>query len=67
MLFRGDIKKCCEYCAHGSPIGKSGVLCEKHGPVTPDHKCKAFRYDPLRRDPPSAMPLSSPSEESFKL
>ena len=67
MLFSKDIKKCCEYCAHGSPIGKSGILCDKHGPVTPDHRCRSFSYDPLRRTPAPAVTLSSVPEESFKL
>ncbi len=67
MLFSKDIKKCCEYCAHGSPLGDNGILCDKHGPVTPDGKCRAFRYDPLRRAPAPAVSPLPVSGEDLKL
>ena len=69
MLFRKDIEPRCAYCAKGSRVKEDEVLCRKKGIVHPESHCRAFEYDPLRRDPPPPVKLNTSklSEEDFKL
>ncbi len=55
-IFGADIEKCCACCEMGklSPDGEM-ILCIKKGIRSPDSKCRAFRYDPLKRRPPAAQ------------
>ena len=42
----------CEYCEHGKDSSEYNmILCKKKGVVSPYFRCRAFRYDPLRRIP----------------
>lgn len=68
MLFDKEVRKICSFCLHASDFSDSMVLCEKYGPVSLDHACRRFIYDPLRRTPPPPPRLKlPPGEEAFKL
>lgn len=51
MLFRKNIKKCCENCAHSGKVNDETYLCAKKGMVSPEQQCWRFKYDPLKRTP----------------
>lgn len=59
-MFDKEIRKCCAYCQHSQPFDERTVLCRKQGPVTPDHKCFRFRYDPLQREPAPIPKMKKP-------
>ncbi len=69
MLFRNDLEKSCDYCAHGAKLGEEQILCTKRGVVSVDDPCGKFRYDPLKRTPPrpKAPDFSVYDEEDFSL
>lgn len=60
--------KKCEYCARGklAPNGED-VLCQKKGIVDKDSKCRAYKYDVLKRVPIKAKNIMSADPEDFKL
>jgi hypothetical protein len=68
-LFRKDIEPRCQYCARGELMQDGQVACVKKGVVSGGHHCPAFRYDPLKRQPPQqAVPdFSKFSQEDFQL
>lgn len=68
-LFRKDIEPRCQYCARGERIDGEQVACVRQGVVSSGHHCPAFRYDPLKREPPKqAVPdFSKFSDEDFTL
>ncbi len=51
MLFRKNIDKFCSYCAHAGKIDDETYLCKKKGVVASSHRCRKFKYDPLKRVP----------------
>ncbi|MBR4546107.1 MAG: hypothetical protein IKO14_09085 [Oscillibacter sp.] len=57
MLFRRDIEPHCAYCEHAALVNNAELVCAKHGTVSPEHHCKAFRYDPLKRVPPRPVSM----------
>ena len=59
-------KKCCN-CSHSRQISDSVLICKKRGVINKDDRCRAFKYDPLKREP--TLPLDSPkfSKEDFCL
>lgn len=68
-LFRKDIEPKCIYCEHGttSPDGQT-VVCRKIGGIMQyDSACKKFKYNPLKREPRVAKPLTEFSKEDFEL
>lgn len=69
MLFRKDIEHMCCYCVHSSELNEEQLLCIKAGIVVPNHSCRHFSYDPLKRVPPVPAPLNLErfSEEDFSL
>ena len=69
MLFRKHVAKFCAYCAHAGKVDDEQMLCRKYGFVSCGHKCRHFRYDPLKRVPlrPVAPDFSRLKEEDFKL
>lgn len=73
MLFRKKAKNhtvepACEVCAHGHlSCDKQLILCPRAGVVAPEHCCKKFRYDPLKRIPHRPPVLPSFSYEDFSL
>jgi len=58
MLFDKNIEPSCSYCCFGERIGDDEVACSRHGIVTPDNRCRKFRYDPLKREPEHPVFLS---------
>ena len=48
MLFKEKEYRFCACCAHAVDCGEE-MLCRKKGPVSKDGVCRAFRYDPLKR------------------
>lgn len=69
MLFAKKIEPRCSYCQRGKSIDAETVLCKKRGVTQPDHACRSFRYDPLKRVPPRpAVPdFSRLKDEDFSL
>jgi hypothetical protein len=69
MLFRREIDPRCEYCEKGSGVGDGKIACMKHGVVSSDYHCGAFKYDPLKRVPPKPVRLKTDnlSPDDFKL
>jgi hypothetical protein len=68
-LFRKNIDPRCAYCQHGSRISEREVACVKRGVVPAEHHCRAFRYDPLRREPPRPASLDTAElgEQDFRI
>lgn len=59
---------CCAICAHGTKAADSEmILCSKKGVLSPDYKCRKFKYDPLRRVPKMMPSLPEYTFEDFKL
>lgn len=47
-----DIDEICAYCEYAQTLNnEEKVLCSVRGVVAAAHKCKKFRYDPLKRNP----------------
>lgn len=69
MLFRKKIVKSCAYCALGTQLADSTVLCAKKGIVDASSPCRKFRYDPTRRIPGRFKPLdfTKYNDEDFSL
>jgi hypothetical protein len=69
MLFRKDIDRSCEYCAHAGHAGEDRMICAKHGIVSPTDQCRGFTYDPLKRTPsrPKAPDFAALEERDFSL
>ena len=69
MLFNKKIEPQCAYCKRGKTVDPNTVLCRKRGVTRPEDSCPSFRYEPLKRVPPTAaMPnFSRLKEEDFKL
>lgn len=46
------IEKYCRYCEKASVLSDGdAVVCSRYGVVDASHKCRRFRYDPLKRTP----------------
>lgn len=56
MLFRKNISKFCSYCKYAGKIDESTFLCSKKGIVSSSHRCRRFKYDPLKRVPARIKP-----------
>ena len=49
---KDGIEKYCKYCECASALSDGDVmLCERFGVVEAAHKCRRFRYDPMKRQP----------------
>ena len=49
---KDGIEKYCKYCECASSLSNEDVmLCERYGVVDSAHKCRKFRYDPMKRIP----------------
>lgn len=57
MLFRKKIDRYCTYCKFAGKINEDQVICQKYGIVPASHKCRRFRYDPLKRIPARSASL----------
>lgn len=53
-----EIDRLCKYCEWASSLNDPDrMLCHKKGIVNAGYSCRAFLYDPLKRDPGKrAMP-----------
>jgi len=69
MIFRKNNEPSCSYCLFGQRMSDEEVICSRRGVVSSGGRCRRFRYDPLKRDPPVHLPLdvSSLTEEDFTL
>ena len=69
MLFRKNMDPRCAYCRRGRQISEREVACVKRGVVPVEHRCGAFRYDPLKRVPPRPASLDTGKlrEEDFSI
>ena len=52
MLFRKNIERYCSYCQFAGRIDDRTMICRLCGVVPCEHRCRRFRYDPLKRVPP---------------
>ncbi len=61
-LYGNNITPSCEYCARARRAADGRVmLCNKRGIVPLYHRCRGFRYDPLKR-----VPYRQPALEKFE-
>jgi len=69
MLFRKKIARSCDYCALGTKLNDTQILCAKRGVITGDKPCRKFRYDPCKRVPLKAKTpdFSKYDQEDFSL
>lgn len=69
MLFAKKIEPRCTYCQRGTALNEEQVVCLKKGVVSAGGRCRAFRYDPLKRVPPKpvAFELGKLRDEDFVL
>ena len=69
MLFRKKIDRYCTYCKFAGKISDEQVICQKCGVVPATHKCRRFRYDPLKRIPAKAktQDFSKYDEKDYSL
>lgn len=67
MLFNKDIRHICALCENSVPLDGETVLCRKKGPVSAEHTCRSFKYDPLKRVPPKPAAIKAFSEKDFEL
>lgn len=51
MLFRKRITRACSYCAYGTKLSDTCVLCSRKGIRDINGKCHKFLYDPCKRTP----------------
>ncbi|MBO4341758.1 MAG: hypothetical protein IJJ61_03265 [Clostridia bacterium] len=58
----------CDYCRFGrpSPDGEN-ILCEKKGIKEKGEKCRAYKYDPLKRVPLNQPALADVDPSDFEL
>lgn len=57
-LCRNDEEKMCVYCAFSiDAIDENSVICRKKGMVFKTGSCRKYKYDPLKRRPPSRVRL----------
>ncbi|MBQ4333572.1 MAG: hypothetical protein IJC33_07335 [Clostridia bacterium] len=67
-LYGNNIQPCCEYCAQARRAADGRVmLCSRRGIVPMYHKCRKFRYDPLKRIPFRQPALHKHQPEEFIL
>ena len=65
MLFRKNIERNCAYCEFAGRIDPQTMICRFCGVVPEDHRCRRFRYDPLKRVPPRpAVPKAHTSDDA---
>lgn len=69
MLFRKKIDRYCTYCQFAGRIDENTMICQKCGIVPAEHRCRHFRYDPLKRVPArrDTKALEKLEEKDFSL
>lgn len=67
-MFNKNIPPACLYCEHSQPADSPDrLICHKEGVVTPSYKCRRYRYDPTKRQPPKKPILPVFDPEDFRL
>ncbi len=66
-LFKKKIEPKCEYCAIGNKTKNNTIICIKYGINKPNHHCKNFKYDPLKRIPKKTIKLSNFEKKDFEI
>jgi len=67
-LFGNKPEPRCKTCSFGKlSAEEDAVMCKHAGVVSPDHSCRRFQYDPLKRVPRRSKPLDSFDEQAFTL
>ena len=69
MLFRKKIDRYCTYCQFAGRVDDHTMICQKCGIVPAEHRCRRFRYDPLKRVPArrDTRALEKLDEKDFSL
>ena len=68
QFFGKNISPSCSYCEKGERAADGEtILCERKGVVSPLSSCRRFKYDPLKRVPPSAPVLPKFQASDFSL
>ncbi len=69
IMFKKDIEPRCAYCARGTELSSGEVICPRRGVVSAAGRCRAFRYDPMKRVPPKPLraDFSKLRDEDFLL
>ena len=69
MLFKKKMERSCSYCSLATTLPNGEILCIKRGVVSPDIKCRKFKYDPCKRIPPrpKALDFDKYQQEDFSL
>ena len=66
-----ELEKLCKFCERASSLNDPDrMLCRKKGIVNAGYSCRAFAYDPLKRDPgkrpvaeiPAFVDIDAPEE-----
>ena len=53
-----DIENNCAHCVLAQPLADGdNMLCQRRGVVSGGHRCRKFKYDPLKRVPVPAPKL----------
>ncbi len=70
MIFGKDAERTCAMCEFGFINEDTGdIKCAKHKnkEFSPDHKCRKFVYDPLKKSPRTKPKMHEYSAEDFQL
>ena len=62
-------QKDCTYCQFAGKVDEETMICQKYGIVPAAHRCRKFRYDPLKRVPsrPHSGGLEKFNKNDFSL
>ena len=68
MIFSKDIEPMCLYCEHGKRIlATDDIICKKKGIVSPEGRCRKFKYTPINRIPPKKTAITEEfTKEDFE-
>lgn len=66
-LFGNQIPPDCSYCEHGAKTSGESYSCALGRTLPFKGKCRAFRYDPLKRVPRTEPKLPTYSPDDFTL
>lgn len=69
LLFRKKMERYCTYCVFAGKLNDDTLICRKCGIVPASHRCRRFRYDPLKRIPvkPKTQDTARYHEKDFSL
>lgn len=68
LFNKKNYSKRCDSCFHGRLTADSeSVLCVKYGIMMPDHSCRDYKYDPLKRRPERQRTVEKFNADDFRL